>query len=101
MSVTTSAKHMSTRQSLAILALLWLAVMASALAVVASTHKHRQQVDRLETLRQEADELQVVWGQYLLERSTWASYSRVERLAREKLSMRLPRAEDIVVVQDD
>jgi len=99
--MTVAAKRRTGRQSLVALALLWLLVLASALGVVASTHKHRQQVNRLETLRQEADELQVVWGQYLLERSTWASYSRVQRLAREQLSMRLPRTRDIVVVQRD
>lgn len=99
--MTLVTQRLTGRQSLVALALLWLLVLASALGVVASTHKHRQQVDRLETLRQEADELQVVWGQYLLERSTWASYSRVQRLAREQLSMRLPRSRDIVVVQHD
>lgn len=99
--MTFAAKCLTGRQNLVALVLLWLLVLASALGVVASTHQHRQQVNRLETLRQEADELQVVWGQYLLERSTWASYSRVQRLAREQLSMRLPRSRDIVVVQGD
>jgi len=79
-------------------AALWVLVLASALAVVASTHQTRNQVDRLETLRRDAAELQVVWGQYMLEQSTWAAYSRVERLAREELDMLLPRVEDIVMV---
>jgi len=79
-------------------AVLWVLVLVSALAVVASTHQTRNQVDRLETLRRDAAELQVVWGQYMLEQSTWAAYSRVERLAREELDMLLPRVEDIVMV---
>lgn len=79
-------------------ALLWVLVLVSALAVVASTHQTRNQVDRLETLRRDAAELQVVWGQYMLEQSTWAAYGRVERLAREELTMYLPGADDIVMV---
>lgn len=77
---------------------LWVLVLASALAVVASTHETRNRVDRLETLRRDAAELQVVWGQYMLEQSTWAAYSRVERLARDDLNMHLPTLEDIVMV---
>lgn len=80
------------------IAVLWVLVLVSALAVVASTHQTRNKVDRLETLRRDAAELQVVWGQYMLEQSTWAAYSRVERLAREELGMVLPRFDDIVMV---
>jgi len=77
---------------------LWVLVVLSALAVIASTHQTRQRVDRLETLRREAAELQVVWGQYMLEQSTWAAYGRVEQMARDELAMRLPDDEDIVMV---
>lgn len=79
-------------------AAVWLLVIASALAVVASTHQVRKQVDELETLRREAVELEVVWGQYLLEQSTWAAYGRVERLAVNELRMQVPDAERIVMV---
>ncbi|UZJ46086.1 cell division protein FtsL [Marinimicrobium sp. C6131] len=77
---------------------LWALVLLSALAVIASTHHTRQRVDRLETLRREAAELQVVWGQYMLEQSTWAAYGRVEQIARDELDMRLPDDDDIVMV---
>ncbi len=80
-------------------AALWLLVIASALAVVASTHQVRRHVAELETLRREAAELEVVWGQYLLEQSTWAAYSRIERLATEELQMQIPTAEQIVMVK--
>jgi cell division protein FtsL len=78
---------------------LWLLVMGSALAVVASTHEVRQRVDALQTLRREAVELEVVWGQYLLEQSTWAAYGRIERLAENELAMKVPKAEQIVMVK--
>ncbi len=79
-------------------AVLWALVVLSALAVIASTHQTRQRVDRLETLRRESAELQVVWGQYMLEQSTWAAYGRIEQLARDELDMRLPDDDDIVMV---
>lgn len=81
-------------------ALLWLAVIASALAVVASTHQVRKQTNTLETLRREAAQLQVEWGQYLLEQSTWASYSRVEAIATQQLGMFPATAERIVMVNN-
>lgn len=78
---------------------LWLLVMASALAVVASTHEVRQRVDALQTLRRDAVELEVVWGQYLLEQSTWAAYGRIEGIAENDLAMKVPKAEQIVMVK--
>lgn len=86
------------RALLLAVALLWALVTVSALAVVASTHQTRQRVSELETLRREAAELRVVRGQYMLEKSTWAAFGRVERLARQELNMRLPEEDDIVMV---
>ncbi len=98
-SAANSTKTQSDRRGLILaVALVWVLVLVSALAVVASTHQTRERVSRLETLRREASELQVVWGQYMLEQSTWAAYGRVERLAREELNMHLPEDDDIVMV---
>lgn len=92
-----NAPHSRRGMTLAVV-VLWALVLLSALAVIASTHHTRQRVDRLETLRREAAELQVVWGQYMLEQSTWAAYGRVEQIARDELDMRLPDDDDIVMV---
>lgn len=80
---------------------LWLAVVASALAVVASTQVVRRDVNELETLRREAAQLQVQWGQYLLEQSTWAAYGRVEAAAVSELNMMAPTPEEIVMITGD
>ncbi|WP_027328659.1 cell division protein FtsL [Marinimicrobium agarilyticum] len=93
-----TSAHSDRRGLILAVALAWVLVVVSALAVVASTHQTRERVSRLETLRREASELQVVWGQYMLEQSTWAAYGRVERLAREELNMHLPEDDDIVMV---
>jgi cell division protein FtsL len=87
--------------ALLLVACLWISVIASALAVVASTQQVRRDVNQLETLRREASHLQVEWGQYLLEESTWAAYSRVEGIANRELNMIAPTTEHIVMVPSD
>ena len=77
---------------------LWVLVAASALLVVKTTHNARLSYFQLESLRREAAELEVQRGQYLLEQSTWAAYSRVEKLAQQKLNMLVPEPAEIVMV---
>lgn len=81
-----------------VVALLWLATIASAMGVVATTQTVRRDVNILETLRREASQLQVQWGQYLLEQSTWAAYGRVENAAVSELNMMAPTPEEIVMI---
>ena len=77
---------------------LWLAVMVSALGVVYSTYNTRIKFNELEVLRREHNRLQIAWGQYLLEKSTWASFGRIEKIASEELNMVVPSANQIVKV---
>ena len=81
-----------------VVAVLWLATLASALGVVATTQVVRRDVNTLETLRREAAQLQVQWGQYLLEQSTWAAYGRVENAAVSELNMMAPTPEEMVMI---
>ena len=81
-----------------VIAVLWLATLASALGVVATTQVVRRDVNSLETLRREAAQLQVQWGQYLLEQSTWAAYGRVENAAVSELNMMAPTPEEMVMI---
>ena len=78
------------------LLLLWLAVMVSSLAVVYVAYDNRVKFNELEELRREQSRLQVMWGQYLLEESTWAAYGRVEKIAREQLLMQVPESQRII-----
>ena len=88
-----------TAGSLLVVVTVWLLVVISALAVVASTQQVRKQTNELETLRRQASQLQVQWGQYLLERSTWAAYSRVEHVAVSELNMKAPVSTEIVMIR--
>jgi cell division protein FtsL len=95
--------HPSQQQALSpgvilVVAFLWVATVASAIGVVATTQVVRRDVNSLETLRREASQLQVQWGQYLLEQSTWAAYGRVEHAAVSELNMMAPTPEEMVMI---
>lgn len=77
---------------------LWVATLATALGVVFSSFQARKATDELETLRREASGLEVTSGQYLLEKSSWAAYSRVEKMASSKLNMIVPSPDKTVLV---
>jgi cell division protein FtsL len=78
---------------------LTLAVMASALAVIQAKHESRRHFSQLQALEKERDQMNVEWGQLQLEQGTWASHSRVERIARMRLNMRVPEAEAMVIIK--
>lgn len=79
---------------------LWSAVIASATAVVYSTHLTRHAFYEYQRLEKQSNALQVEWGQLLLEKSTQAAQLRVERLAQNKLGMTTPSLAEVVVVKD-
>ncbi|WP_461515811.1 cell division protein FtsL [Porticoccus sp.] len=87
------------RQVSWLLPLLWLALVLSALSVIYVSHLCRQLYNELSKLEQEANALQVEWGRYLLEQSSWASLSRVEQLAESQLQMRVPEPDEIIIVR--
>lgn len=72
--------------------------VASAVSVIYSVHTSRLLVNELQGLLREGDQLQVQWGQLLLEKSTWGSYARVEQRGRGEIDMYLPSVQEIVVV---
>jgi cell division protein FtsL len=79
---------------------LGLAVTVSALGVVSSQHRARVLFVELRQLEREQAQLETQWGRLELEQSTWSTPGRIERLARERLDMRLPdfqRAEIVVL----
>lgn len=67
------------------------AVLISALAVVSTNHRARKLVTEFEREQERMRALDVEWGQLQLEQSTWATHTRVEQIARDKLGMHAPR----------
>jgi cell division protein FtsL len=79
--------------------LLWIAVVASALAVTHYSHVSRQTYGHLTAMQREANQLQVEYGRYLLEQSAVGSFQRVETTATEGLQMHTPEADEIVMIK--
>ncbi len=73
----------------------------TALAVVLAKHESRKLFVELQGLERSRDELNVEWGRLQLEQGTWATHSRIESVARAKLGMEIPRAEEIVLMKND
>jgi len=80
-------------------AILWLAVLASALGVVYGKQEARNRFNELQKLNGQRDDLDIEWGQLQLEQSTWATHGRVERVAHDELGMITPAASDLRIVQ--
>ncbi len=72
-----------------------LLVMASAIACIYAKHESRKLFTALQGLIDERDRMEVDWGRLQIEQGTWSTYARVEQVAREKMNMRLPDAEQI------
>jgi len=79
------------------LGLMIVVMLGTAVAVVFARHESRKLFVELQQLEKERDELNVEWGRLQLEQGAWSSHGRVEQIAREKLSMRIPSPADTVI----
>lgn len=80
------------RLSPAATGLLLLVVVMCALSVVTSQHKARKLFIELQKEKENAQQMEVEWGQLQLEQSTWATPARVEQIAGKQLQMQLPKS---------
>jgi len=81
-----------------VLAVMMVVVLVSALGVVYIKHQSRKLFVELQSLQKNRDELNIEWGKLLLELSTLATPTRVEHIAREKLGMKAPPPEKIIIL---
>ena len=75
--------------------------MVSGIAVVLKEHQNRTAFNELQELKDEGNELEVKWGQLLIEQSTFGVEGRVEEKAINELQMQLPVSAEIVMVNYD
>ena len=85
--------------SSALLYFLLITLLVSGLMVVKTTHENRFAYNELQVLREKANQLDVEWGQLLLEQSTFGLDGRIEEKATQELQMQVPRISDIVMVK--
>ena len=81
------------------LVVLIVANLVSALAVVYARHQHRQLFVQLTRLEKARDELDIEFGRLQLEQATWAESNRIDQVARDRLGMKFPEGDEIVVVR--
>jgi cell division protein FtsL len=79
--------------------LLLFSVLISALGVVYSTNVHREIFTELQFADKDAQQLQLRFGQLLLEQASLATPERVQELAAEKFQMVLPANNQTVMLR--
>jgi len=84
---------------LAVVAVLIVVIMSSAVSVIYSKHQSRKLFVELQKLEKQIDELNIEWGRLQLEQSTWSSHGRIEKIARNKLHMTLPKANEVIYIK--
>jgi len=76
-----------------------MALIAASLGVAYSVHKSRVYLNQLQTLQIERDQLEVEWGQLLLEQQAWGAYGRIGKVATDELGMRTPAPHEVMMVR--
>lgn len=79
--------------------LLAIALLASAFAVILTTHFTRMQIAASEQQRVQRDRLNIEWRNLLLEEGALDEHSRVEQIAKKRLAMIRPTPEQEQVIQ--
>ena len=91
---------MSARQRFTVIAvLLFVAVQASAIGLVYSKHQNRKLFVELEQANAQIVSLNNEWGRLQLEQSAWSDHGRIERIARTRLGMKIPDANEVVFIK--
>ena len=65
-------------------------IVLSALALIASQHQARKLYNELQVEQASAKRFEEEMGRLQIEQSTWSTPTRIEKIARERLGMRLP-----------
>jgi len=82
-----------------LMALLIVLTVASALGVVSSQHKGRKLHSEIEHQQTLTQNLELEWGRLQAKQSSLAAHRQVESIARGRLGMVSPDAEQIIVLE--
>lgn len=74
-------------------------VVVSALGVAYASHETRNMYRDLQNLEKDHDDLEHEYEKLILERSAWADYTRLNRIALDKLQMSVPSTSEMVVLR--
>ena len=91
---------MNERQRILLIAtILFVVVMVTAIGVVYSKHKTRKLFVELQRLNKEVVSLNTEWGRLQLEQSAWSDHGRIDQIARQRLGMVNPEAEQVAFIR--
>lgn len=88
-----------TRADLFLLITLVFAVVGTGIAVVHAKFQSRQLFVDLQDQRRDRDSVDMEWGRLQLELGTVGNPALMEKLARNRLDMRMPKPADVVVLE--
>jgi cell division protein FtsL len=89
---------MGARQNMAMCFLIS-AIMLSAIAIVLVSFESRLAFQDLQQQLEMKNDMEVKWGQLLIEQSTFGVDDRIERKASQELGMKVPDWSNVVVVK--
>lgn len=79
--------------------LLLLTTIATGIAAAYAKHQSRKLFIELQALEAARDAMNVEWGQLQLEQSTHTTHGKVEHAARERLGMRIPDPQQVMILR--
>lgn len=74
-------------------------VLVSAVAVVHAKYRSRMLFAQLKALDVHVDEVDIEWERLLIEHGTWGAPAHIETSARKKLKMRMPKADEVIIIK--
>jgi cell division protein FtsL len=80
--------------------ILWGMILVTAICVVYVSFQSRSVFISWQETLQQAEQIDVEWGQLILEKNTLASYARLQRIAEKKLGMVEPKGQRIEIIKD-
>jgi cell division protein FtsL len=87
------------QRTLIVVTLLFGLLLGSAILLIYSKHQSRKLFVELQQLNYQVDVLNTEWSQLQLEQSAWSGHGRIERIARNRLSMVMPNPADVIFVK--
>ena len=85
---------------LPVLAILFVSVVFVSIRTVVHRHESRTAYVKLQTLEKERDKLAAQWSRLKLEQATTLNQVRVEQYARWDLNMKMPKASEVMTIQE-
>lgn len=91
--------HLLSRKQVVLLCLIF-AVLFSALGMIYVTHTTRVLHATYQRSHAEQSQLQIQYGQLLLDRSAWLVQAKIQQVAEQELGMVMPDHQSVVIVRE-